>query len=106
VSVTWLFQSIWCSYIQDSDRSDTTNQKYLLIFVSLHCMKRTSAVRKRNLSPRKTPSQERSRATVEALLDATADILVRHGYAQLTTNPDRGAGWREHRVAVSIPRTP
>jgi AcrR family transcriptional regulator len=41
---------------------------------------------KRRLSPRKTPRQERSRATVEALLEATADILVRDGYAKLTTN--------------------
>jgi AcrR family transcriptional regulator len=43
-------------------------------------------MRKRRLSPRKTPRQERSRATVEALLEAAADILVRHGYAKLTTN--------------------
>jgi AcrR family transcriptional regulator len=41
---------------------------------------------KRRFSPRKTPRQERSRATVEALLEATADILVRDGYAKLTTN--------------------
>jgi AcrR family transcriptional regulator len=43
-------------------------------------------MKKRKLSPRKTPQQERSRATVEALLEATADILVRDGYAKLTTN--------------------
>jgi AcrR family transcriptional regulator len=43
-------------------------------------------MRKRRLSPRKTARQERSRATVEALLEATADILIRHGYAKLTTN--------------------
>ena len=41
---------------------------------------------KRKLSPRKTPRQERSRATVEALLEATTDILRREGYAKLTTN--------------------
>jgi AcrR family transcriptional regulator len=41
---------------------------------------------KRRLSPRKTPRQERSRATVEALLEATTDILIREGYAKLTTN--------------------
>jgi AcrR family transcriptional regulator len=41
---------------------------------------------KRTLSPRKTPRQERSRATVEALLEATTDILSREGYAKLTTN--------------------
>ena len=43
-------------------------------------------MRKRKLSPRKTPRQDRSRATVEALLEATADILIRDGYARLTTN--------------------
>jgi len=41
---------------------------------------------KRRLSPRKTPRQERSRSTVEALLEATTDILIRQGYAKLTTN--------------------
>lgn len=41
---------------------------------------------KRRLSPRKTPKQDRSRATVEALLEATTDILLRDGYAKLTTN--------------------
>jgi AcrR family transcriptional regulator len=41
---------------------------------------------KRKLSPRKRPRQERSRATVDALLEATADILTREGYAKLTTN--------------------
>jgi AcrR family transcriptional regulator len=41
---------------------------------------------KRRLSPRKTPRQERSRATVEAVLEATTDILVREGYTKLTTN--------------------
>jgi AcrR family transcriptional regulator len=43
-------------------------------------------VSKRRLSPRKTPRQERSRATVDALLEATTDILSREGYAKLTTN--------------------
>src|SRR5215467_13162924 len=41
---------------------------------------------KRRLSPRKTPRQDRSRATVEALLEATTDILIREGYTKLTTN--------------------
>src|SRR5215469_14299219 len=40
----------------------------------------------RRLSPKKTPRQDRSRATVEAVLEATADILIRHGSAKLTTN--------------------
>jgi AcrR family transcriptional regulator len=43
-------------------------------------------VPKRRLSPRKTPRQDRSRATVDALLEATADNQVRQGYAKLTTN--------------------
>ena len=38
------------------------------------------------LAPRKQPSQERSRFTVEAILEAAADILVREGFARLTTN--------------------
>jgi AcrR family transcriptional regulator len=40
----------------------------------------------RRLSSRKTPRQERSRATVDAIVEAAADILVRHGYSRLTTN--------------------
>jgi AcrR family transcriptional regulator len=43
-------------------------------------------MRKRKLSPRKQPRQDRSRATVEAVLEATTDILIREGYAKLTTN--------------------
>jgi AcrR family transcriptional regulator len=35
---------------------------------------------------RKRPKQERSRATVEALLDATAALLVEEGYPRTTTN--------------------
>ena len=42
--------------------------------------------RKSRLSPRKQPRQERSQATVEALLQAAADILVRQGAGRLTTN--------------------
>src|SRR4029453_18822354 len=45
-----------------------------------------SAVPRPRLSPRKTPRQERSRATVDALLEAATDILERDGYAKLTTN--------------------
>jgi len=36
--------------------------------------------------PKKWPRQERSRATFDALLDATARILESRGYAALTTN--------------------
>lgn len=37
-------------------------------------------------SPRKAASQERSRATVDALLSATARVLVRDGYDRASTN--------------------
>src|SRR6187402_2230817 len=36
--------------------------------------------------PRKAAIQERSRATVDALLDATARILTKHGYDRASTN--------------------
>jgi AcrR family transcriptional regulator len=36
--------------------------------------------------PRKSASQERSRATVETLLDATARVLTRQGYDRASTN--------------------
>lgn len=35
--------------------------------------------------PRKLPKQERSRVTVEAILDATALVLVREGYDRAST---------------------
>jgi AcrR family transcriptional regulator len=38
------------------------------------------------INPRKLPRQERSRITVEAILIATAQILVEEGYAKATTN--------------------
>ena len=37
-------------------------------------------------SPRKRPRQARSRATVDAILDATAQVLVREGYDKTSTN--------------------
>jgi AcrR family transcriptional regulator len=37
-------------------------------------------------TPRKRPKQERSQATVEAILTATTRILTEKGYDQLTTN--------------------
>jgi len=37
-------------------------------------------------SPRKIPRQERSRATVEAILDAAAQVLVKEGVERATTN--------------------
>jgi len=41
---------------------------------------------KRVLKPRKTPSQERAKATVDAILEAGAYILVRDGWENFTTN--------------------
>ena len=37
-------------------------------------------------APRKTPAQQRSRATVDAIVAATARVLVREGYDALSTN--------------------
>jgi len=42
--------------------------------------------RKPVTKPRKTASQERSRATVDALVAATARVLVREGFARASTN--------------------
>src|SRR5712691_7499259 len=49
-------------------------------------MVRPKAARRTKLSPKKSPRQERSRATVEALLEAATDILIRQGAGCLTTN--------------------
>jgi AcrR family transcriptional regulator len=38
------------------------------------------------MTARKRPRQERSRATVEVILDATAQVLIRAGFDGLTTN--------------------
>lgn len=40
----------------------------------------------RRLSPRKPPTQDRSRATVEAILGAAIDLLSSRGYARTSTN--------------------
>jgi len=37
-------------------------------------------------TPRKRPRQKRAQATVDAILDATAELLVSHGYDKLSTN--------------------
>jgi AcrR family transcriptional regulator len=42
--------------------------------------------RKRPTNPRKNASQRRSRATVDALVEATARILVREGFDKASTN--------------------
>jgi AcrR family transcriptional regulator len=49
-------------------------------------MARPKTARRARLSPRKSPRQERSRATVEAILEAATDILIRQGAGRLTTN--------------------
>lgn len=41
---------------------------------------------KTSISPRKAPRQARSQATVEAILDAAARVLVERGYAATNTN--------------------
>lgn len=38
------------------------------------------------VEPRKSPRQERSRATVEAIIRATAHVLAKDGYARASTN--------------------
>jgi AcrR family transcriptional regulator len=43
-------------------------------------------VAKPRTNPRKSASQERSRLTVDALLEATARILVKEGYERASTN--------------------
>jgi AcrR family transcriptional regulator len=42
--------------------------------------------RKMHTNPRKSASQKRSRATVDALLEATARILIREGFDKASTN--------------------
>jgi AcrR family transcriptional regulator len=42
--------------------------------------------RRPQTNPRKTASQERSRATVDALVDATARVLIKEGYDRASTN--------------------
>jgi AcrR family transcriptional regulator len=41
---------------------------------------------KPSVNPRKQPKQDRSQATVQAILTATTHILTEDGYDQLTTN--------------------
>src|SRR5688500_4830294 len=38
------------------------------------------------LRPRKAPQQDRSKVTVDAILDAAAELLERRGYVRMTTN--------------------
>lgn len=43
-------------------------------------------VRKMRTSPRKQPTQDRSKQTVETIVEATARVLVADGYERTTTN--------------------
>jgi AcrR family transcriptional regulator len=43
-------------------------------------------IRRPQKNPRKTASQKRSRATVDALVEATARILIKEGYDRASTN--------------------
>jgi AcrR family transcriptional regulator len=45
-----------------------------------------SMARKLQTSPRKSASQERSRSTVDALLEATTRVLIKEGYDRASTN--------------------
>lgn len=45
-----------------------------------------SMPRKRSIIPRKLPQQDRSRTTVEAILEATTHILTEEGYDKANTN--------------------
>jgi AcrR family transcriptional regulator len=49
-------------------------------------MRAQRAVQDRELAPRKRPSQARSRATVDAIVEACTRLLPRLGYAGVTTN--------------------
>lgn len=42
--------------------------------------------RKRSINPRKLPQQDRSRLTVEAIIEATTHILTQEGYDKANTN--------------------
>lgn len=49
-------------------------------------LSRASMVRRIRTTPRKEPAQERSRVTYDAIVAATARVLVKDGYDALTTN--------------------
>ncbi|MFZ0395430.1 MAG: TetR/AcrR family transcriptional regulator [Terracidiphilus sp.] len=50
----------------------------------------STRIRKKAHEMRKVPSQERSRATVEAIVDAATHVLGRRGWAKFTTNEVAG----------------
>lgn len=62
------------------------NSKLLLLFLILTLLKCPMAKAKLTTKPRKIPSQERSRATVDAILQASTYILNEVGWGGLNTN--------------------
>jgi len=46
----------------------------------------STRISRRRLEPRKVPKQARSQTTVDAILEAAAQVFERHGYAAGTTN--------------------
>jgi AcrR family transcriptional regulator len=63
-----------------SSLADCCKKSQYLLFLE------TSMARSDTLLPRKVPTQPRAHATVEAILDATAKLLVEVGVDRLTTN--------------------
>ena len=59
-------------------------EHYVYIFVMEDAL--STRIAKRKTEMRKEPSQERSRATVDAVIHAAARILSDHGWAGFTTN--------------------
>lgn len=57
-----------------------------IALISYSHPKHTKMARKPLTKPRKYASQERSRATVDALIEATARILVKEGFDKASTN--------------------
>jgi AcrR family transcriptional regulator len=60
---------------------NASDRSYFLLAFGTHDMARRPPTK-----PRKHASQERSRATVDALVEATARILVREGFDKASTN--------------------
>ena len=53
-------------------------------------------------TPRKEPRQERARATVDAILGATARVLVKEGYDRASTNRIAARGRSQRRLALPV----
>jgi hypothetical protein len=53
--------------------------------------------RKPATNPRKSASQDRSRLTIEALLEAMARVLMKEGYDRASANKIAATAGRQHR---------